>query len=137
MITINPDKYIRKAIYDLLNNIVVSGKTIKCFDARVFGNQDVSDYIILANQTKNIDKATKCEYRWNGTIMIEIYTRSSSSRVLLNDIEQAVTDLLSPKITVENYEVIYQDITYNTQLESFTDTENIYRSFMTLELTLN
>lgn len=137
MITINPDKYIRKAIYDLLNNIVVSGKTIKCFDARVFGNQDVSDYIILANQTKNIDKATKCEYRWNGTIMIEIYTRSSSSRVLLNDIEQAVTDLLSPKITVENYEVIYQDISYVTQLESFTDTENIYRSFMTLELTLN
>jgi hypothetical protein len=137
MITINPDKYIRKAIYDLLNNIVVSGKTIKCFDARVFGNQDVTDYIILANQTKNIDKATKCEYRWNGSIMIEIYTRSSSSRVLLNDIEQAVTDLLSPKITVDNYEVIYQDITYVTQLESFTDTENIYRSFMTLELTLN
>lgn len=137
MITINPDKYIRKAIYDLLNNIVVSGKTIKCFDARVFGNQDVSDYIILANQTKNIDKATKCEYRWNGSIMIEIYTRSSSSRVLLNDIEQAVTDLLSPKITVDNYEVIYQDISYVTQLESFTDTENIYRSFMTLELTLN
>jgi hypothetical protein len=137
MISINPDKYIRKAIYDLLNNIVVSGKTIKCFDARVFGNQDVSDYIILGNQTKNIDKATKCEYRWNGTVMIEIYTRSSSSRVLLNDIEQAVTDLLSPKITVDNYEVIYQDINYVTQLESFTDTENIYRSFMTLELTLN
>jgi hypothetical protein len=137
MITINPDKYIRKAIYDLLNNIVVSGKTIKCFDARVFGNQDVTDYIILGNQTKNIDKANKCEYRWNGTVMIEIYTRSSSSRVLLNDIEQAVTDLLSPKITVDNYEVIYQDLTYVTQLESFTDTENIYRSFMTLELTLN
>ena len=137
MISINPDKYIRKAIYDLLNNIVVSGKTIKCYDARVFGNQDVSDYIILGNQTKNIDKTTKCEYRWNGSIMIEIYTRSSSSRVLLNDIEQAVTDLLSPKITVDNYEVIYQDISYVTQLESFTDTENIYRSFMTLELTLN
>jgi hypothetical protein len=137
MISINPDKYIRKAIYDLLNNIVVSGKTIKCFDARVFGNQDVSDYIILGNQTKNIDKANKCEYRWNGTVMIEIYTRSSSSRVLLNDIEQAVTDLLSPKITVDNYDVIYQDLSYVTQLESFTDTENIYRSFMTLELTLN
>ena len=137
MITINPDKYIRKAIYNLLNNIVVSGNTIKCYDARVYGNQDVSNYIILANQMKNIDKATKCEYRWNGTIMIEIYTRSSSSRVLLNDIEQAVTDLLTPKITVENYEVIYQDISYVTQLESFTDTENIYRSFLTLELTLN
>ncbi|CAB4153549.1 hypothetical protein UFOVP638_7 [uncultured Caudovirales phage] len=137
MITINPDKYIRKAVYDLLNNIVVSGNIIKCYDARVYGNQNISNYIILANQMKNVDKATKCEYRWNGSIMIEIYTRSSSSRVLLNDIEQAVTDLLTPKISVENYEVIYQNITYVTQLESFTDTENIYRSFLTLELTLN
>jgi hypothetical protein len=137
MITINPDKYIRKAIYDLLNNIVVSGKTIKCYDARVFGNQDVEQYIVLTNQTKSIDKTNKCEYRWQATVLIEIYTRDSSSRVFLNDIEQAVNDLLNPKITVENYEVITQDITYTTQLESFTDTENIFRSFMTLELTLN
>lgn len=137
MITINPDKYIRKAIYDLLNNIVVSGKTIKCYDARVYGNQNVTDYIILANQTKNVDKANKCEYRWQGSVLIEIYTRSSSSRVLLNDIEQAVTDLLTPKISVDNYEVIFQNINYLTQLESFTDTENIYRSLLTLDLTLN
>jgi hypothetical protein len=137
MITINPDKYIRKAIYDLLNNIVVSGKTIKCYDARVFGNQDVEQYIVLTNQTKSIDKTNKCEYRWQATVLIEIYTRDSSSRVFLNDIEQAVNDLLNPKITVENYDVITQDITYTTQLESFTDTENIFRSFMTLELTLN
>jgi hypothetical protein len=137
MISINPDKYIRKAIYDLLNNIVVSGKTIKCFDARVFGNQDVEQYIVLTNQTKSIDKTNKCEYRWQATVLIEIYTRDSSSRVFLNDIEQAVNDLLNPKITVENYDVITQDIIYTTQLESFTDTENIFRSFMTLELTLN
>jgi len=137
MITINPDKYIRKAIHELLDGIVVSGKTIKCYDARVYGNQNVTDYIILANQTKNVDKATKCEYRWQGSVLIEIYTRSSSSRVLLNDIEQAVTDLLTPKISVDNYDVIFQNINYLTQLESFTDTENIYRSLLTLELTLN
>ena len=137
MILINPDKYIRKAIHELLDGIVVSGNTIKCYDSRVYGNQNVSNYILLSNQMKNVDKANKCEYRWNGSIMIEIFTRSSSSRVLLNDIEQAVNDLLSPKIEVENYEVIFQNIIYNTQLESFTDTENIYRSFLTLELTLN
>jgi hypothetical protein len=137
MITINPDKYIRKAIYELLNGIVVSGRTIKCYDARVFGNQDVEQYIVLTNQTKNIDKTNKCEYRWQVSILIEIFTRDSSSRVFLNDIEQAVNDLLSPKITVENFNVITQDITYRNQLESFTDTENIFRSFLTLELTLN
>ncbi len=91
----------------------------------------------MSNQTKNIEKANKCEYRWQGSVLIEIYTRKSSSRVLLNDIEQAVNELLTPKISVENYDVIFQDINYLTQLESFTDTENIYRSLLTLELTLN
>jgi hypothetical protein len=137
MITINPDKYIRKAIYDLLNGIVVSGKTIRCYDSRIFGNQDISDYILLTNQTKNIDKSNKCEYRWQSSILIEIFTKDSSSRVLLNDIEQVVNDLLSPLLIVDNFTVITQDITYNTQLESITDTENIFRSFLTLELTLN
>jgi hypothetical protein len=137
MITINPDKYIRKAIHELLDGIVVSGNTIKCYDSRVYGDQNVSNYILLSNQTKNIDKANKCEYRWQGSVLIEIYTRKSSSRVLLNDIEQAVNELLTPKISVENYDVIFQDINYLTQLESFTDTENIYRSLLTLELTLN
>jgi hypothetical protein len=142
MITINPDKYIRKAIYDLLNGIVVSGRTIKCYDARVFGNQDVEQYIVLTNQTKNIDKTNKCEYRWNTSVLIEIFTKTSSqgnagSRVLLNDIEQAVSDLLLPQISVTNFYVVTQDLSYNTQLETITDTENIYRSFLTLELTLN
>jgi hypothetical protein len=142
MITTNPDKYIRKAIFDLLNDIVVSGKTIKCFDSRITGNAKVLNYILLTTQTKSIDKANKCEYRWNTSVLIEIFTKTSSqgnsgSRVLLNDIEQAVNDLLLPEITIDNFDVVNQNLSYNTQLETITDTENIYRSFLTLELTLN
>lgn len=142
MITTNPDKYIRKAIFDLLNDIEVSGKTIKCFDSRITGNAKLLNYILLTAQTKIIDKANKCEYRWNTSVLIEIFTKTSSqgnagSRVLLNDIEQAVSDLLLPQIEVANFDVVTQNLSYNTQLETITDTENIYRSFLTLELTLN
>lgn len=142
MITTNPDKHIRKAIFDLLNDIEVSGKTIKCFDSRITGNAKLLNYILLTAQTKTIDKSNKCEYRWNTSVLIEIFTKTSSqgnagSRVLLNDIEQAVSDLLLPQIEVANFDVVTQDLSYNTQLETITDTENIYRSFLTLELTLN
>jgi|SRR6478735_330539 len=140
-VTVNPDKWIRKAVFDLINNIVVSTKIIKCFDSRVTGNANLSEYVLLTAQTKEVDKSTKCEYDWETSLLIEIYTRYSSagntgSRVLLNDIEQAVIDLLNPKITVSGFTNITQNITYENQLETVTDTDNIFRSFLRLNLTL-
>ena len=141
MITINPDKHIRKALYTLLNGIVVSGKTINCYDSRITGNPKLLNYILFTAQTKEVDKATKCGYRWETSILIEIYTKSSSqgnsgSRVLLNDIEERVHQLLQPKLVVENFETLIQNVSYEAQLETVTDTENIFRSFLRLELTL-
>jgi hypothetical protein len=63
MVAINPDKYIRKAVFDLVNDIIVNGKTIKCFDIRVTGNSAANEYVLLTNQTKEIDKSTKCGLR--------------------------------------------------------------------------
>lgn len=141
MVTTNPDKYIRKAVFDLTNNIIVSSKTIKCFDSRVTGNADLTEYILMTAQTKEVLKETKCEHEWETSLLIEIYTKTSStgnsgSRVLLNDIEQVVIDLLNPKITIAGFTNITQNITYETQLETITDTENIFRSFLRLNITL-
>jgi len=140
-VTVNPDKWIRKAVFDLINNIVVSTKIIKCFDSRVTGNANLTEYVLLTAQTKEVDKSTKCEYDWETSLLIEIYTRYSSagntgSRVLLNDIEQAVIDLLNPKITVTGFTNLTQNITYENQLETVTDDSNIFRSFLRLNLTL-
>lgn len=141
MTTTNPDKFIRKAVFDLINNIVVDTKTIKCYDSRVTGNANLTEYVLLTAQTKEVEKINKCEYRWETSLLIEIYTSYSSvgnsgSRVLLNNIEQAVSDLLNPKITVAGFQTLTQNITYEQQLESVTDTENIFRSFLRLNLTL-
>ena len=138
---INPDKYIRKAVYNLTSNIVVDSNIIPCFDSRISGNADVMNYILMTAQTKDVDKATKCGNRWETSLLIEIYTKSSSagnsgSRLLLNDIEQAVTDLLNPTIAIEGFETLIQNITYEASLETVTDTENIFRSFLRLNLTL-
>lgn len=141
MTTVNPDKYIRKAVYDLINGITVNTKVINAYDSRVIGNADINEYVLFTAQTKEVEKNTKCEYRWITSLLIEIYTKSSSagnsgSRLLLNDIEQAIYTLLLPKITVSGFQNLTQNINFETQLETVTDTENIFRSFMRLNLTL-
>ena len=139
MVSINPDKFIRKAISDNINNIVVSGKTIPCYDSR--GTNAPSNYVLLTSQTKEVLKETKCEYEWETSTLIEIYTKVSSSgntgsRVLLNDIEQAIYTLLLPKLTVQGFTNITQNITFENSLETITDTEIIFRSFLRLNITL-
>ena len=139
MVSINPDKYIRKAIFDKINNIVVSGKIIPCYDSR--GTNAPSNYVLLTAQTKEVLKETKCDYEWETSILIEIYTKITSSgntgsRVLLNDIEQAVYTLLNPKLTVPGFTNITQNITFENSLETITDAEIIFRSFLRLNLTL-
>ena len=139
MVSINPDKHIRKAIFDKINNIVVSGKTIPCYDSR--GTNAPSNYVLLTSQTKEVDKATKCGYRWETMLLIEIFTKVTSSgntgsRVFLNDIEQVVYTLLLPKLTVSGFENLTQNITFENSLDTPTDTELISRSFLRLNLTL-
>lgn len=139
MVSINPDKHIRKAIFDKINNIVVSGKIIPCYDSRA--TNAPSNYVLLTAQTKEVLKETKCEYEWETSTLIEIYTKVSSSgntgsRVLLNDIEQAVYTLLNTKIIVSGFTNITQNITFENSLETITDTEIIFRSFLRLNITL-
>jgi hypothetical protein len=141
MVNVNPDKWIRKAVFDATNNIVVNSKIIKTFDSRVTGNANLSEYILMTAQDKDVLKNTKCEHEWECSLLIEIYTRYSSSgntgsRLLLNDIEQAVMDVLNPKLIIQGFTNVTQNITYETSLETVTDTENIYRSFLRLNLIL-
>jgi hypothetical protein len=140
-ININPDKFIRKSVFDAVNGLVVSGKTINCYDSRLAGNSTVTEYVLLTSQTKEVEKATKCAYRWEASLLIEIYTKTSSagnggSRLLLNDIEQAVYNQLVNPITVQGFVNLIQNVTFENQLETITDTEVIFRSFLRLNLTL-
>ena len=139
MVSINPDKHIRKAISDNINNIVVSGKIIPCYDSRA--TNAPSNYVLLTAQTKEVLKETKCDYEWETSTLIEIYTKVSSSgntgsRVLLNDIEQAIYTLLLPKLTVQGFTNITQNITFENSLETITESEIIFRSFLRLNITL-
>ena len=137
-----PDKFIRKAISDKINNIVVSGKTIKCFDSRVTGSVNYTEYILTSVQSKDVLKDTKCDYSWDTSTLIEIYTKyplagNTGSRLLLNDIESAVWSLLQPKLVIENFTNVTQNVSFEfSGLETISDTEVIYRSFLRVNLIL-
>ena len=138
-VNISPDKFIRKAISDNINNIVVSGKTIPCYDSRA--TNAPSNYVLLTAQTKEVEKSNKCDYRWTTSILIEIYTKVTSSgntgsRALLNDIESAIMTLLNPTISISGFQTLTQNISYENQLETISDTEIIMRSFLRLNLVL-
>lgn len=138
----NPDKYIRKALTTMFNNIAVNTKTIKCYDMRVSQNENIDNYILLTSQNKERNKGNKCEYRWDCSILIEIFCKATSSgnnvsRILLNDIEEKVNELLDTNFTVDNFQVLTKNWNTEAQLETITEFEIITRSFVRLDLTLN
>ena len=140
--TFNPDKRIRKALFNMFNNIVVNTKAIKCYDMRVSQNENIDNYILLTSLSKERNKANKCEYRWDCSILIEIFCKATSngnngSRVLLNDIEEKVNEFLDTDFTVSQFEVLTKNWNTEAQLETITEFEIITRSFVRLDLTLN
>jgi hypothetical protein len=150
MIKTLPDKWIRKAIYDVINNISVvdemSGDVlvVKCYDSRVMADNDVTQYVLMTTQTNTVDKSTKCGNRWESSILLDIVTTFNGagnygSRLLADNIldkVRALTDSLTLDVA-SGLEVVYQSQDFPNDLVTVTSTENIYRKFMRIELLID
>lgn len=138
-----PDKYIRKAVYTLINDIVVNTNTIKCYDTRVTGSTIPQHYVLMTTQTNRVDESVKCGDRWDSSILLDIVTRygatgNTGSRVLADDIAEAIRNLLETKLTLEGgLNVVTQTLDFPSDISSVTENENIYRKFIRIELTIN
>lgn len=131
----NPNKYLRKAFFDVLNNITVSGNVIPCFDERVTGNTVPKHYILLSTQTKSQDKYTKCADRWECDILIDITTTypatgNTGSKLLAEDIEEAVINL-EDNLTLEGGFVINgKSLVSSDSLVTIGTTTNVFRQLI-------
>ena len=144
MILLNlPDKFVRKALYTLLNNIVVSGNTIKIYDSAVTGRTIPRYYILMTTQTNFVDEKVKCGDRWQSSILLDIVTRYAStgntgSRLLADDIAEAVRNLLENKLTLEGgLNVLEQKLDFPNDLAMVTETESVFRKFIRVEFIIN
>lgn len=139
-----PDKWVRKAVYDAINNVVVDTKTIPCYDTRVTGRTQPKHYVLLTTQSNTVDKANKCESRWESSILIDIVTRyngsgNTGSRLLADNILDEVRNLT--KSLVLNVEsgltIINQTQSFPNDISTQLPNQNIFRKLMRIELVIN
>lgn len=130
----NPNKYIRKAIYDLVNPVY------PCFDMQVTGNLNPTQYVLVSTQDKEDINPNKCAHRWEVSTLLDIVciyngSGNTGSRVANDDMEQAIRTLLE-NIQIDGYNVLIQNFEYPSNLDSITSTQVVYRNFIRLVLTL-
>jgi hypothetical protein len=139
MVKTLPDKWVRKAVYTAINNVVVDTKTIPCYDSRLTGG-NVDNYTLMATQTNNVDKRTKCSYDWNHSILVEVYTRyklsgNTGSRLLADNILDSIKTL-TDTLTLDGasgLDIVTQIQSFPNDLVSETNNEIIIRKFMRIE----
>ena len=137
-----PDKWIRKAISDRINNIEVDTLTIPCFDTRVSrGNPD--HYILMTTQT-NTQTNSKCGKGWESSILLDVVTRyqnsgNMGSRLLSDNIANEILTKLENLTldTLSGLKINNISIDFPNDLSSVTKTELIYRKLIRYELTID
>lgn len=131
---INPNKYVRKALFDAISS------EYPCFDMQVTGNTNPTQYVIISTQDKERNKPTKCGGRWVTYTLLDIvciYNGAGNvgSRVANDDMENTILGLID-NLTVSGYTVITQSHEFPSNIQISTATQNVYRNFIRVVLTL-
>ena len=141
MIKALPNKWIKKALFDVLNGIVVDGKTIKCYDNFVTGNKRPNNYILLTTQSNEVEKANKCEYFWDSDILIDIvtiYQRSGNtgSTLLVDNISDEVRRLTDVLVLdpASGLEIFTQTQSFPNTLSQHSQNEIIFRNLVRITM---
>ena len=136
-----PNKWIRKSIFQAINNIVVDGKVVRCYDTNVSGVDVPNNYVILSTQSNIVEKANKCEYFWNSEILLDIVNIYQSAgnmgdRLLTDNITDEVRKLTDVLVldSASNLSVISQIQSFPNGLNSTNDNQIIFRNFIRISL---
>ena len=134
-----PDKWIRKAIFGRLNNLDVNGELIKCYDTRLTSPDIADNYIIMSTQTATVDKNNKCEWFWNSSILLDVFTSYSrsgnpGSRLGVDDIMNLVRQETNDLVLEGGLSIITQTQSFPNDITAVTDNEVVQRKFLRLEL---
>lgn len=138
----NPDKWIRKAISERINNAVVNGVTVPCVDVNYTGETQPFVFVEMTTQTKLERNMTKCYDMWDCTILLDAITRylvtgNTGSRVLLNDIEEMIINALNGFTVDGGFDVDGEiEVESSTSMDGHTDTEVYFRQLIRYRINL-
>ena len=139
-----PDKWVRKAVYDAIDGIVVDGLEIPCYDMKVVMDAQKDDpqhYILMTTQTNDVDKRNKCEWFYESSILLDFVTSYSGagnpgSRLLADNIVDTARNALQ-SLTLDagsGLEIVTQTMNFPADLGADSGAEVIFRKFIRLEL---
>ena len=156
-----PDKWIRKAIYDAINNAIVVNLlteevvllenidgdnintgggsllsstpwiSVPCYDTRVTANGGKNHYVLMTTQTNTVNKDTKCDNSWESSILLDIVTSFSGAG---NTGSRLLADSILDKVR-ELTDVLVLDA--NSGLKIITQTQDFPNDLSTITTTEN
>ena len=137
-----PDKWIRKAVSDAIDGIIVDGITINCYDTLVttdINSDPPQHYILMTSQSNEVDKDNKCEWFWDSQLVIDIVTRyrtpgNTGSRLLADNIADEVLQQIDGLTLDGGLEIVTQNVSFPSDLFLDTKKELIYRKIIRLQL---
>ena len=133
-----PDKYIRKALYTLITSL-----NVPVFDYRVAGSELPNKYVLLSTQVNEVDRTTKCGYKWVSSILLDIVTRYQSagntgSRLETDELTEDIRFLLQDKLELEGgLDVLIQRLDFPSDIVSSYNNSNVFRKFIRVNLLIN
>ena len=141
-----PDKWVRKAVYDAINGIVVSDLVIPCYDTHVTYDAQKDEpqhYVLMTTQTNDVEKRNKCEWFYESSILLDIITSFSGagnngSRLLVDNITDACRNALQD-LTLDvasGLEIVTETMNFPADISTDVGAETIFRKFIRLELTI-
>jgi len=138
--TAYPDKWVRKAIYDACNDILVSGETIPVFDVQAT-NFSGDHYILMSTQSDD-PIFNKCGDGWNHSIVIDVITsfrKNHGSRLLVDQILEAIVPLLNG-LTLDagsSMTINRVQLQFPGDFTDLTEKKVFHRKILRLELDIN
>jgi hypothetical protein len=140
MNTLNPDKHIRKEIYDRIHNAEINGITFKCYDTRVTSD-NVKNYFLIGTQL-NQPNRTKCGRGWINSTEIQVIViskKNQGSRVLLDDaVNECLVELDNFSLpTLSGMKVSINNLSIDNEIVDVQGGEIVYTKILRLETTIN
>lgn len=138
--TAYPDKWIRKAIYDACNDVVVDGNTIPVFDMQAI-NFSGDHYILMSTQSDD-PLLNKCGNGWNHSIILDVITsfrKNTGSRLLVDQIIEAIIPILNGMSLDGGSSMVINRIAFQFpgDFTDQTDKKIFHRKILRVELDIN
>lgn len=137
----NPDKWIRKAVGDRIDNMVIDGVTVGCIDTNYTGDTQPKFYVAMSTQTKRDNQTSKCGWEWDCSILLDITTRylstgNTGSRTLANDIEERIILLMNDFAIEGGFRIDEITVEESISQDGHTNTEVYFRQLLRYRIQL-